>query len=78
MVGSSCNDGRMAGRTKGVRTLALGHQREEGRRDTSPLKGLKVRDETEESPRLKDKVQRIVWGQPECETGSLRCTRQRE
>ena len=27
-----------------------------------PLKGLKVRDESEESPRLKDKVQRIVQG----------------
>ena len=32
------------------------------RRDTSPLKGLKVRDESEESPRPKDKVQRIVQG----------------
>ena len=27
-----------------------------------PLKGLKVRDESEGSPRLKDTVQRIVWG----------------
>ena len=27
-----------------------------------PLKGLKVRDELEGSPRPKAKVQRIVWG----------------
>ena len=26
-----------------------------------PLKGLKVREESEGSPKLKDKVQRIVW-----------------
>ena len=27
-----------------------------------PLKGLKVREESEGSPKPKDKVQRIVWG----------------
>ena len=41
-------------------TLALGRQREEVRRDILPLKGLKVREESEGSPKPKDKVQRIV------------------
>ena len=73
-----CKDCRMAGRTKGVRHTVLGYQREEARQDASPLKGLKVRDETEGRPRPKDKVQRIVQEQLEHKTGSPRCTRRRE
>ena len=40
--------------------LAPGLQREEARRDTLPLKGLMAREELEESPGLKARVQRIV------------------
>ena len=51
----------MAGRTKGVRHTCPGPSKgEEVRRDTSPLKELKVREESEGSPGPKAKVQRIV------------------
>ena len=42
--------------------FTLGHQRKEGRRDTSPQKGLKVREELEGSPGPKAKVQRTPGG----------------
>ena len=56
-----CKDDRTAGRTKGVRHTCPGPSKgEEARRDTSPLKELKVREESEGSPGLKAKVQRIA------------------
>ena len=57
-----CKDDRTAGRTKGVRHTCPGLSKGRGEARYLPLKGLKVRDESEESPRPKSKVQSIVWG----------------